>query len=109
MMLLDHDVQLSFQEIHFTLGQVSLDHFQPLLVLSLFTPLVIDLSLPAPELLLLSSDFQDLLPDLDLPVFLQGIKVVVKHLVRLGLGDIVQATKDFGETGSLMGVILQTI
>jgi hypothetical protein len=55
--------------------------------------------------LFLDSNFDDFFVDFDLPVRLQRVKVVVRHLVELGVGDVIQRLQDFPETGSLLRII----
>jgi hypothetical protein len=114
-------VQLALQEVDLALGQLGLSLLQALLRDPLLALLVVELGLQTAELLetvhmvmmatgtsttnlLLLSDLDEHFVDFHLPVFLQCVEVVIRHLVELGVGDVVQQLQDVREGGPLVGV-----
>ena len=56
--------------------------------------------------LFLFPDLDEHLVDLQLPVVLEVVEVVVGHLVEVGVGDVVQQLQHLLEGGALVGVVL---
>jgi hypothetical protein len=58
--------------------------------------------------LFFDSNFNDLLVDLHLPVGLQRVEVVVRHLVELGVCDVVQSLQDLTKAWTFLRIVAPT-
>ncbi len=58
--------------------------------------------------LFFDSDLDDLLVDLHLPVGLQRVEVVIRHLVELGVSDVVQRLQDLPKAWTFLRIVTPT-